>query len=305
MGRNGEMADLGLCTLGTLSATGMGVAVAMVLGFAHPSLADQPPSPPTLARALANPAWTGSLRGQLHGRVEVVLGDENLLRHGDNIVVQAVASAAIDCGFSWVGKNSADTDRLVWIVPIAHPTNDDVALKLKGLSKELGNELGSSLDDIARGVMDQLRERGLSTSVVTGQPNAAEKSLTIVFFDRDKLRTDNTDAVINFAIFSGLVGTTIYNLPVDNNVFSYLFGGGGLDDVAGDNAGRYAKLCRALPVVRAVCGGYAGPSQPREDIQQHLSQLIEACQPGSAHVAAFMNLDNEIQRARESEFNDR
>jgi hypothetical protein len=281
----------------------IGVTSLMVLGLACPSAADEAPPGLTVAAALANPAWADSLRRQLYGRVRLVFADSHLLGVSPAFVVKAVEVAAKDCGISVGVSADPNTDHLVWLVPLSHPTYDDVFAKMLALSKERGGEFNdltkTEFDDriktIAKDAFEKLIQIGIYNAKI-GSSGNRERSSTIVFIDSDKVSIENSTEVAEYAVFAGIVGVSAYDSPVDSNSFSYIIGGGPLSDIVGDDVSHYAKLCSALPLIRSVCDGSL-TLQSKETIKQNLSGVVDRCQPDSPVVKSLREIDETIQRS--------
>jgi len=202
--------------------------------------------------------------------------------------------AAKHCGFSPTDILTTDTAHTVLLELVSHPTRDDVLRKIVALGKALPAQwLRGREEKVADGAMAQLSTGGLSVYLETSdQSDQSQRSLSIAFLDKDFLEDSNRDAIVWYAIFAAITGTVLYSEPVDNNDFSYLIGGGALGDVAGDNGARYVKLCRALPIISAVCdkeSGQVGPSMAT--VLANLPAVVDLCQPGSDVVKLVMRAD--------------
>jgi hypothetical protein len=231
------------------------------------------------------------LRDRLHGSLQITMGDDRLIKP-TSFVVALIRNAAKNCGLTVETTHDANADHYLWLWPIVDLTEDSVASTLAQVVNRVNRPYRAENHEFAKEILAQIAANGFSMPILTIDNTYKPQDATIVFWNAANLAGGNSEAVMDFGIFSGLAGFSTQPDIVGNNQFSYLYGGGNIDELAGSDESRFEKLCSALPVVKAICDGLVSESSNSVDLESDMSDIQSKCQPGSIPVKTLIHIES-------------
>jgi hypothetical protein len=251
-----------------------------------------------LVDALRSPSLLLELRDRLHGSLQISIGDVRL-DEPTNFVVSVVTHVAKNCGITVSAANDANADHYLWLLPITDPTEDSIAAKFDYIGRSLHRDNSAENHRLAKEVLRQIATNGISIPIITIDDVSSTNDVTIVFWNAADLAGKNAEAIMDFGIFSGLVGFPIQPIMVGDNRFSYLYGGGNISQLAGDNSTRYTKMCQSLSLVEAICDRKLTESISENIIENNLAYTASRCQSGSSPIGLLRHFDDLLKRGME------
>lgn len=275
-------------------------ACLIALSVVTPSAAAQDLAPQSsLADALANPQWIGALRDRLHGDTDVFSQPDPELVQRIYYVASLLNNMATTCGASiHVWTSPVDNPEHALVVSIiAAPSQPTALAEIKAAARRLSTATTEKEKvDLATDAYQQLMTRGFSISAL--KVDQAGGTATIIMWNGARFNSSNRDALLDFGLFIGLTGASPQSNLVEGKQFSYLFGGGDIRDMAGENESHFIKLCTALGLVKGICDGSVPGHLAKSDLDNDLDNFAsQACSPNSPTVMGFKHVDGEIKQA--------
>ena len=222
---------------------------------------------------LMNPPSVSQIRDGLRGPTLIDIESAEFPNESDaRFIAFLLGQSASGCGFSPTFE-SRSVGRTVWFGSISEPTATTTELALRSAFAKYNVDVDASVSDLASDLSVRLSESGFAAvKVFDSKQNA---SVLVYLFD-EKLMEEYPHQTTYFLVFNGIAGLEPQGRPNDDNRYSYLFGGGGLRDLAGTERSA-SRLCHAALVVQGLCNGTSAAS-----IANTLNLIESQCANGAS-----------------------